>query len=65
MRAIQTEYVRTAITVEPRDGKLCVFLPPAPTAEAYVDMVAAVEETAAALAPPVHLDGYAPPSTRG
>ncbi len=61
LRGIETEHVRTAITVEPRDGKLCVFLPPVPTAEAYVDMVAAVEETAAELALPVHIDGYAPP----
>ncbi len=61
LRAIETDYVRTAITVEPRDGKLCVFLPPVPTAEAYVDMVAAVEETAAGLGLPVHIDGYAPP----
>lgn len=48
-RAIHTEYVRTAITVEPREGKLCDFLPRVPTAEAYLDMVAAVEETAADL----------------
>ncbi len=60
-RAVHSEHVRTAITVEPRDGKLCVFLPPVPTAEAYVDMVGAVEETAAELGLPVHIDGYAPP----
>ncbi|MBK0401087.1 transglutaminase family protein [Limibaculum sp. M0105] len=60
-RAIHTEYVRTAVTVEPRDGKLCVFMPPVPNAESYVDLIAAVEEAAAATGQPVHLDGYSPP----
>ncbi len=62
LRAIFTEHVRTAITIEPRDGKVCVFLPPVPTAEAFVDLVAAVEETAADLSMPVHVEGYEPPS---
>ncbi|MGF1551620.1 MAG: DUF2126 domain-containing protein [Paracoccaceae bacterium] len=61
MRAILTETVRTAITVEPKDGTLSVFLPPVPTADAYVDLVAAVEEAAAATGIAVHLDGYQPP----
>ncbi|MEM1298215.1 MAG: transglutaminase family protein [Pseudomonadota bacterium] len=60
-RAIHAEYVRTAVTVEPRDGKLCVFLPPTPNAEAYIDLIAAVEETAADTGLPVHIDGYNPP----
>ncbi|MEM1276499.1 MAG: transglutaminase family protein, partial [Pseudomonadota bacterium] len=61
MRAIHADHVRTAITVEPRDGKLCVFLPPVPNAEAYVDLMGAVEEAAAETNLPVHIDGYAPP----
>ncbi|MEM6932583.1 MAG: transglutaminase family protein [Pseudomonadota bacterium] len=61
LRAIHAEYVRTAVTVEPRDGKLCVFLPPVQTAEAYIDLIGAIEEAAAETGHPVHIDGYSPP----
>ena len=39
--------VRTALCVEPRDGKLFVFLPPRRIAEDYVELMAAIEDTAA------------------
>ncbi|MEM7668630.1 MAG: transglutaminase family protein, partial [Pseudomonadota bacterium] len=61
LRAIHAEHVRTAITIEPRDGKLCVFLPPVTTAEAYIDLIAAIEEAASDAGLPVHIDGYSPP----
>ncbi|MEL6338125.1 MAG: transglutaminase family protein, partial [Pseudomonadota bacterium] len=61
LRAIVVENVRTAITVEPKNGILSVFMPPVPTADAFVDLVAAVEEAAQATGLKVHLDGYAPP----
>ncbi len=53
--------VRTAITVEARDGKLCVFMPPTRNAEEYLDLAAAIEDTAADLGQPVHVEGYPPP----
>ncbi|MEO0424963.1 MAG: transglutaminase family protein [Pseudomonadota bacterium] len=53
--------VRTALTVEPREGVLHIFLPPVSSADAYVDLIAAVEDVAAALGLPVRLEGYPPP----
>src|SRR5262249_4032989 len=50
---IGTTAVRTALAVEPRDGHLCVFLPPLAAAEDFVDLVAAIERTAADLDQPV------------
>jgi uncharacterized protein (DUF2126 family) len=53
--------VRTALCVEPRDGRLHVFLPPLETIEAYLELIAAVEDTAAALEMPVIVEGEPPP----
>lgn len=53
--------VRTAISVEPRDGRLCVFMPPTTSVEEYLDLIASAERAAAAIGLPVHIEGYAPP----
>lgn len=54
-------FVRTAICTEIRNGKLYIFLPPLDSAEAFLDLTAAIEATAKELKIPVVLEGYEPP----
>ena len=57
----EPDLVRTALAVEPRHGTLHVFFPPLYTAEDWLDLAAAVEDTAEELGTKVVLEGYPPP----
>ncbi|RBP41405.1 uncharacterized protein (DUF2126 family) [Roseimicrobium gellanilyticum] len=53
--------VRTALCVEPRNGRLHVFMPPVTAIEDYLDLVAAIEDAAADLSMPLIIEGEPPP----
>jgi uncharacterized protein (DUF2126 family) len=55
------EVPHTALCIEARGGGLHVFMPPTTTLEQYLDLLAAVESTAAMLKTPVIVEGYTPP----
>ncbi len=54
-------YARSAMAIEPRDGRLCVFMPPVTEVEAYLDLLLAVEDTCEELGLHVQIEGYDPP----
>jgi uncharacterized protein (DUF2126 family)/transglutaminase-like putative cysteine protease len=54
--------IRTALCAEVRGGALRIFLPPQRYLEDYLELVAAVEDTAAEMGQPVLVEGYTPPS---
>ena len=53
--------VRTAMSIEIRDGILCAFMPPVEKLEDYLELVTAVEATAEEMQMQVHVEGYPPP----
>lgn len=55
------DVIRTSICVEPRDGRLHLFLPPVTHLEHYVELIYQIEATASALSIPVVIEGYEPP----
>jgi uncharacterized protein (DUF2126 family) len=61
LRPLAAVPVRTALAIEPREGKLCVFMPPVERLEDYLDLISAAEATAAELGIPIRLEGYPPP----
>ena len=59
---VQGGNVRTAMSVESRDGFVNVFLPPVGRSEDFLDLVAAIEDVAAETGLPVRIEGYGPPA---
>ena len=56
------DVIGTALCLQPRDGKLFLFMPPLPMLEDYLALLTAIEQTAAELKLPVCIEGYAPPA---
>jgi uncharacterized protein (DUF2126 family)/transglutaminase-like putative cysteine protease len=53
--------IRTALCVQPRDGRLHVFMPPVTTTEDYLDLISGIETTVTEMGVPVIIEGEAPP----
>jgi uncharacterized protein (DUF2126 family) len=53
--------IRTAMCVEPRDGRLHVFMPPVTTTEDYLDLIAGIETAVTEMGTPVIIEGETPP----
>jgi len=56
-----TSVVRTALCIEPRQGKLHLFLPPLDELAHFVELIGLIESVAQALELPVVIEGYEPP----
>jgi len=53
--------IRTALCVEPRDGRLHVFMPPVASTEDYLDLIAGIETAVTEMGMPVIIEGETPP----
>jgi uncharacterized protein (DUF2126 family)/transglutaminase-like putative cysteine protease len=53
--------VRTALSIEPRNGRLHIFFPPISYFESYLDLLSVIEKVAVKLGFPVVIEGYDPP----
>jgi len=58
---VPADRIRTALCIEPRDGRLYAFLPPVTHLEHWLDLISCLEDTAAELAMPIIIEGYEPP----
>jgi uncharacterized protein (DUF2126 family)/transglutaminase-like putative cysteine protease len=55
------EVIHTALCVQVREGRLCVFLPPLKRLEDFLALISMIESTAAILKFKLRLEGYQPP----
>ena len=53
--------IRTALCVEPRDGRLHLFMPPVEQTEDYLDLIAGIESVVTEMGTPVIIEGETPP----
>jgi uncharacterized protein (DUF2126 family) len=53
---------RPALCVQARAGKIYIFMPPVDYLADYLDLTAAIEDTASHLSMPVLIEGYTPPT---
>ena len=53
--------IRTALCVEPRHGRLHVFMPPVETTQDYLDLIAGIETAVTEMGVPVIIEGETPP----
>ncbi len=58
---IEGPLVKTALSVEARNGKIYIFLPPTAYFEHYLHLINAIEHTASRLQIPILVEGYTPP----
>lgn len=58
---VAKQVIHTALALEARDGLLHLFLPPVTSLEAWLELLAAIEDCAAKLSQPLRLEGYPPP----
>ncbi|MFC0266503.1 transglutaminase family protein [Kushneria aurantia] len=61
-RTGHAETIVTSLCLETRDGQLYVFVPPLTQLAHYLELIAAVEASAAELSMPVFIEGYPPPA---
>ncbi|MBF0242341.1 MAG: transglutaminase family protein [Desulfamplus sp.] len=53
--------IRTALCIQPRDGRLYIFMPPMERASDYFELIAEIERAASITNLPVIIEGYTPP----